>query len=76
MHPPVPQHSVAYEKIGSTPNYIKQGIDIQSDDFICRSDYEFGTGERKSPLIVIGLETEKKIKLAKLKNIYFAKIFK
>nr|WP_321373393.1 hypothetical protein [uncultured Bacteroides sp.] len=64
------------EVIGSTPNYIKQGIDIQSDDFICRSDYEFGTGERKSPLIVIGLETEKKIKLAKLKNIYFAKIFK
>jgi hypothetical protein len=47
------------EIIGLTPAYTEAGFTILSNDFICRSNYEFGSKERKSSAVIIGLETEK-----------------
>lgn len=54
----------------------KEGFQIESNDFICRSDVRFGDKGKKFFLIFVGLETEKKMKQFRLKKIYYAKVLK
>jgi hypothetical protein len=62
------------EVIGASPAYAKLDLDVPSD-FIYRSNYIFGSKERKNPLIIIGLETEQKMKKDKLKGLYFDNVY-
>ena len=54
----------------------KEGFQIGSNDFICRSDVRFGDKGKKFFLIIVGLETEKKMKEFRLKKIHYVKVVK
>lgn len=60
---------------GGSPGFKAKGFRLSSNDFICRSDIEFGSEEKKTPLIIVGLETEKKMKQFGLKGIYFDNVY-
>jgi hypothetical protein len=62
------------EIIGLTPGFTEPGFE-PPDDFIYRSNYEFGTKDYKCPMIVVGLKTEKKMKEFGLKNLYFDDVY-
>ena len=57
---------------GATPIYLKSEKIIS--DGIYRTDIRFGGGYEQSPFIIIGVETFKKMKLEKMKDIDFIKI--
>jgi len=59
------------EVIGASPAYKAKDYYIPSDDFICISDYWFGSYEQKSPEIIVGLKTAGKMKQAGISGIYF-----
>lgn len=48
---------------------------LESDDFIARTDLYWGSYERKDPLIIIGLETEKAMKEYGLGGLWFHDVF-
>jgi hypothetical protein len=60
------------EIIGATPVYIKK--DIKLEDGFYRTDLFFGSSDRKSPVLLAGEETKKKIIEANLKGFYFEEI--
>lgn len=60
---------------GSSPGFKSKNFTLPSNDFIYRSDIEFGSEEKKSPLIIVGLETEIKMKKFGLKGIYFDDVY-
>jgi hypothetical protein len=60
--------------IGATPSYKVQDYEEKAD-FIYRSNYSFGSDDKKSPIIIVGLETMKKMKQAKLKGLYFKDVY-
>ena len=64
------------EIIGSVPSFTQLGFVLPSNDFIYRTNLEFGTKEQKSFDIVVGLETMKKMKAAKLNGLYFTDVYK
>lgn len=73
--PPCPSCG-EYEGIyGATPAYKAENFTLPSDDFIYRSDLEFGDKGKRSPLIIIGLETEIKMKQSGLKCIYLDDVY-
>ena len=49
---------------------------MDTDDFICRSEYRFASFSNKSYLTVVGLETADKLKKAGFKNIYFDNVYR
>jgi hypothetical protein len=63
------------EIIGTAPSYKSKDFDIGTNDFVCCSEYLFGSNGRKSPLIIIGLETVKAMKEYGLRGICFSDIY-
>lgn len=63
------------EIIGATPAYKLSSFSTQSDDFINRSEYFFGTKGCKEPLIIIGIKTQQKMKVAGLKGISYNNVY-
>lgn len=55
------------------PTFKMPGFDMGSDDFICRTDEEFGSF--RDPMIIIGLETEKKLREAGFKGLHFEPVY-
>lgn len=51
------------------------GFQLNSDDFIGRSDLELGAGDAQQYLILTGLETERKFREAKLKGLIFDNLY-
>ena len=66
----------SYDEIVRTPRYCKQDFYMDTDDFICRSEYRFASFSNKSYLTVVGLETADKLKKAGFKNIYFTNVYR
>lgn len=60
---------------GATPSYKADDFVLHSNDFICRSDIAFGEKRKRSPLVIVGLETEFKIKQFGLKGLYFDNVY-
>lgn len=63
------------EIIGATPAYKLSSFSTESDDFINRSEYLFGTKGCKDPLIIIGLKTQQKMKAFGLKGIDYKNVY-
>lgn len=61
------------EVIGATPIFLKNITQPLNDGFY-RTDLEFGSGSNKHPVIIIGVETYKKIKRERFKGIDFKPI--
>jgi hypothetical protein len=61
------------EIIGATPVCLKNKQPIP-EGTIYRTDIFFGTGVRKSPVLMVGIETKKLVESWKLKGIYFNQI--
>lgn len=58
-----------YESVvGANPAFLKD-VEKPLDDGFYRTDQEFGSGNEKNPLIIIGVETYKKMKKEKFKGI-------
>lgn len=64
------------DSVSSPLDSKKDGFEIESNDFICRSDVRFGDKGKKFFLIIVGLETEKKMKEFRLKKIHYVKVAK
>jgi hypothetical protein len=60
---------------GATPSYIQQGFVMEEDTFY-RSKYEFGSYNRKSPLIIVSLQMAKEMSAQKFKGLYFKDVLK
>jgi len=59
-----------YESVvGATPTYLLRSSAL-ADGFY-RTDLLFGSGDRKSPAILVGAETKAKLQAAKLKGLKF-----
>ena len=63
------------EIIGASPAYKLSSFSTESDDFINRSEYYFGTKGCKAPLIIIGLKTQQKVKAFGLKGISYDNVY-
>jgi hypothetical protein len=60
----------SYESVvGATPSYLLRSKPLR--DGFYRSDLLFGSGDRKSPDIFVGVETKSKLEAAKLKGLTF-----
>jgi hypothetical protein len=65
-----------YESIiGATPVYLKSP-DRLKDGVFYRTDLEFGSGDEKSPLLLVALKTGKEIKQENFRGIDFGEILK
>lgn len=60
-----------YDEILCTVPYKANDYYISSDDFICASDYWFGSYYRKCANIIVGLKTASKMKQAGITGIFF-----
>lgn len=63
------------EVIGATPSYKAHDFLMDTNDFICRSEYFFGSHGQKMPLIIAGLDTVAAMKAYGLKGIWFDKVY-
>lgn len=63
------------EVIGSVPAYKAPDFLMDTDDFIRRSEWAFGSDDQKSPLIIVGLDTVKQMKAYGLKGMYYEKVY-
>lgn len=63
------------EIIGASPAYKYPLFEMDTDDFICRTQYLFGTKDRKGPVFVVGLQTVVKMKEFGLKDLYFRDVY-
>jgi hypothetical protein len=61
------------EAIGADPAFLKN-IHSELEDGFYRSDLLFGSKNHKSPVLIVGIETQKKMKREKLKGLIFNKI--
>lgn len=48
---------------------------LMTDNFICRSEWAFGSDGQKLPLIIVGLDTVKEMKAYGLKGMYYDKVY-
>lgn len=60
---------------GGSPGFKPKDFILPSNNFIYRSDIELGAEEKKTPFIIVGLETEIKMKKFGLKGIYFNDVY-
>lgn len=58
------------EVIGATPSYIENNFEMKENTFY-RSEFDFGSYNRKSPLIIIGNEMAEEMLKMKFKGLYF-----
>lgn len=65
----------SYDEVIKIPSVKSKDYKVTSNDFIMRSEYSFGSYERKSYLIIVGTETAKKMKKYGLRGIYFDDIY-
>lgn len=66
----------SYRKVKiAYPVYSKTRDNIQHD-FICQTEMEFGINEKKSPLIIIGVDTAKKMIDFGLRGLSFHDVYK
>ncbi len=54
--------------IGANPVFLKN-VNTPLEDMFYRTDQEFGSGNEKHPLIIVGVETYKKMKREKFKGL-------
>ncbi len=65
-----------YEGIyGATPSYKANDFILPSNDFICCSDIAFREKRKRSPLIIVGLKTELKMRQFDLKGLCFDNVY-
>ena len=55
---------------GATPSYIQRGFVMEENSFY-RSEYEFGSYNQKSSLIIVSLQMAKDLKAQKFKGLFF-----
>jgi len=55
---------------GATPSYIQQGFVMEENTFY-QSEYDFGSYNRKSPIIIVSLLMAKELTAQKFKGLYF-----
>lgn len=58
------------EVIGATPSYLESEFEIEKNRFY-RSEYEFGSYNYKSPLIIVSLEIATDLANQKFRGLYF-----
>ena len=58
------------EVIGMSKNHIQQGFVMEENTFY-RSEYDFGSHNHKSPLIIVSLQIAKDLKAQKFKGLFF-----
>lgn len=63
------------EVIGSVPSYKAPDFSIDTNDFICRSKWAFGSYGQKNLLIIVGLDTVTAMKAYGLKGMYFENVY-
>jgi len=63
-----------YESVvGATPSYLLRSSPLR--DGFYRSDLSFGSGDRKSPIIVVGCETKSRLQSLKIKGLTFEEAY-
>jgi hypothetical protein len=62
-----------YEELIMSFTFLKNISEPLANGFY-RTDMVFGSGNRKNPLVVVGIETYKKLKVERLKGLYFEPI--
>ena len=65
----------SYDEVIGMPEFKEVDFFMPNDDFICRSEHLFGTREKKSPLIIIGLDTMRKMKSYGLRGICYFDVY-
>lgn len=66
----------SYDEIICPPLYVSKDRNPPlPKDFIARSYYRYGSFNRKSPVLLVGVETKRKMKEYPLKGLYFRKLF-
>lgn len=63
------------EIIGASPAFKKEDFLLYTDDFIYRTEFRFASYAFKGYNIIVGLETMKKLKEAKLRGLYYDNVF-
>lgn len=61
----------SYDEIIRPSSYKHKEQYMATDDFICRSEYCYGSYNRKSPVIIVGTRTVGKMRQFGLSGIYF-----
>ena len=64
----------SYDEIILPSCYKAKSQYICTDDFICRSEYSYGSFNRKSPDIIVGTKTVGKMRQFGLSGIYFENV--
>lgn len=65
----------SYDEIIRPPIMKSKDFFIQDDDFIMRSEYMFGSYDKKNVVIIVSDKTSKKMKEYGLKGLYFDNIY-
>jgi len=65
----------SYDEVIRPPIIKAKDYKIESNDFIMKAEYLFGSYNHKGPVIIVGTETAKKMKAYGLKGLYFEKIY-
>ncbi len=63
------------EVIGATPSFIDDESELKDSEFY-RSDMDFGSYERKSPLIIMNNNLANKITIKRFKGLYLKNVLK
>ncbi|MDR0404427.1 MAG: hypothetical protein LBH37_01320 [Oscillospiraceae bacterium] len=63
------------EVIGMSKNFVQQGFFMEENTFY-RTEYDFGSHNRKSPLIIVSLQMAKEMAAQKFKGLYFDDVLK
>ena len=65
----------AYDEVQHSDLFTQEGFSMPNDDFICRSEYLFGSFTKKGPSIIIGLLTMRKMKSYGLRGICYFDVY-
>ena len=65
----------SYDEVIRPPVIKAKDYKIENNDFIMKAEYLFGSYNKKNPVIIVGIETAKKMKAYGLKGLYFEKIY-
>lgn len=66
----------SYKKVRITYPVYSKAKDDTKRDFICQTELDFGINEKKSPLIIIGVDTTKKMIDFGLRGLLFYDVYK
>jgi len=65
----------SYDEVIRPPVIKAKNYKIESNDFIMKAEYYFGSYSYKGDVIIVGTETAKKMKAYGLKGLYFKNIY-